>query len=96
MAEPVVWIEGIGSGAGPFSVWMPMPTSDIFTRCKMGNNTLFRFPINLNDDNQETVMVRNTTQETIKSMGGYNINGLRFTNQSHGVYIENGKKRLVK
>ena len=45
-SDPVVWIEGVGSGAEPFSPWMPMPVKDytFHVSCKKDGNTLFLFP----------------------------------------------------
>ena len=35
----VVWVEGVGSGAGPFSPWLPLPPRDLYVRvsCTLGN-----------------------------------------------------------
>ena len=35
----VVWVEGVGSGAGPFSPWLPLPPRDLYVpmSCTLGN-----------------------------------------------------------
>ena len=39
----VVWVEGVGSGAGPFSPWRPLPPSDmcLSQSCTKGNAYIF-------------------------------------------------------
>ena len=33
----VIWVEGVGSGAGPFSPWMPLPAEgSIYLKCGDG------------------------------------------------------------
>ena len=51
--DPVVWVEGIGSGFGLFSPWMPFPTKEkaMLTICKETDDDYFSFP----DDYKEYV-----------------------------------------
>ena len=43
--DNVVWVEGVGSGAGPFTPWMPLPAREsIFTSCCIGKTCKCPFP----------------------------------------------------
>ena len=51
------------------------------------------------DDNNETTgitTVNNTANGTTGQNVYYNLNGQRIAKPQHGVYIENGKKVIVK
>lgn len=43
--ENVVWIEGVGSGAGPFSPWQPLPPEEsLFLSCSVNGTVIFGYP----------------------------------------------------
>ena len=43
--ENVVWVEGVGSGAGPFSPWLPLPPKYSFLQaCDINRTCIFGFP----------------------------------------------------
>ena len=94
----VVWIEGVGSGAGPFSVWMPLPPSNYMTlRCKEDGQSIFSDFYKEYNDNVET----NIGSKYIMKEGNnkkYNLLGRRISksNVHNTPYIQNGKKYLGK
>ena len=91
----VVWVEGVGSGAGPFSPWMPLPPYySILLYCIVDHSCIFGF-----DDfyDAETVNhvgriqdIRNENQQS------YDLSGRRVSHLQKGVYIKDGRKVVVK
>lgn len=96
LIDDVVWIEGIGSGAGPFLPWMPLPARETFFQsCAIGKTCIFGYPDFYNCD--ATNKIRNTHSFTNDYPQLYNLLGHRQSNKpAKGVYIENGRKRVVK
>ena len=92
----VVWVEGFGSGAGPFSPWMPLPPREsIFTSCYVGKTYLFGNYFLYNAD--ISVSVNRISSETnhdnmIIDLTGRSLN----TIPEKGMYIQGGKKWLRK
>ena len=85
----IVWIEGIGSAAGPFLPWMPVPEPDsMFLRCQIGKEYLFCFFV----DN-ETKKVSSPQYQPTRSDGFHDLLGRRLSGQPQkGIYIQDGKK----
>lgn len=92
----VVWVEGFGSGAGPFSPWMPLPPREsIFTSCYVGKTYLFGNYFLYNAD--ISVSVNRISSETnhdnmIIDLTGRSLN----TIPEKGMYIQGRKKWLRK
>ena len=92
----VVWVEGFGSGAGPFSPWMPLPPREsIFTSCYVGKTYLFGNYFLYNAD--ISVSVNRISSETnhdnmIIDRTGRSLN----TIPEKGMYIQGRKKWLRK
>lgn len=92
----IVWVEGVGSGAGPFSPWLPLPPSDLwlFRSCCIGSNCISGYSLFYQDDDATEVdcppCMRNG------SSGIYNLQGQRMRQPTRGVYIQGGKKHLKK
>ena len=44
MIEKVIWVEGVGSGAGPFSPWLPLPPKNSFLQsCEVNQTCIFSY-----------------------------------------------------
>lgn len=89
----VIWIEGIGSGAGPFSPWMPLPprgrsvqSCEIGQACIFGNLDFY--------DNPGTNVIRNI--QSYKKIGTiYDLQGRRLMKAPEkGLYIQDRQKRV--
>ena len=103
IATPIVWIEGLGSGAGPFSPWMsqspilPGRTYPVYyTYYYMDNSCITRSDIfyELNSDTPNAV---NSPQPTQKNDNLYDLQGHKLSGKpERGIYIEDGKKVLLK
>lgn len=94
----IVWVEGVGSGAGPFSPWMPLPPEGrIYSSCNVNKNCIFGYPDFYEADNPADVS--STESQNVQSSeisGLYDSSGRRLsTPPAKGVYIENGRKRLT-
>lgn len=104
LATPIVWIEGLGSGAGPFSPWMPQPPlTPIPDTCfriyytfwwNNSNNALI---IAKSDEFYELApsgtalsspLQSQSWDNTIYDLGGRTLQG----KPNQGIYIENGQK----
>ena len=91
----VVWIEGIGSGAGPFSPWMPLlPECYISVACKDGNHNVVFADFN-KDFNPSAVT--NHSYKRNKSGIIHDLIGRRLSGvPTRGLYIKSGKKHVVR
>ena len=95
-AEPVIWVEGIGSGAGPFSPWLPMPTTGIMINCNEGRDALFLYPYDL-PNYQEPDFIRSVQSDMNESDVIFNLLGRQLQGKpGHGIYIQNGRKVVIK
>lgn len=92
----VVWVEGFGSGAGPFSPWMPLPPREsIFTSCYVGKTYLFGNYFLYNAD--ISVSVNRISSETNHDNMIINLSGRRLNSTPEkGMYIKDGRKWLRK
>ena len=92
----IIWVEGIGSGAGPFYPWMPLP-SLYFSRqsCSIDKQILFGSNGFCQDDYPS--IVGSSKVEAMISSDVYDLQGRKLQQASQkGVYILNGKKVAVK
>jgi hypothetical protein len=97
-ADPVIWVEGVGSGFGPFSPWLPLPTKEysMYTTCEEDEYTWFLFPNDINKwQNTNAVTSPQAAyhgRNEIHGLDGRSLNGLPH----RGVYIQDGWKRVAK
>lgn len=91
----VIWIEGVGSGAGPFSPWMPLPAEgSIYLKC--GDGFFF---CGYSDfyENAGIEAVSNTCHYMKGDNVIHDLLGRCLTGKpSYGLYIEDGRKVMVK
>ncbi len=99
----VVWIEGVGSGAGPFSPWVPLPTEGcIYQGCELNKQYLCTDFYG----NYVPAGIGKILRQGKENDASYDLSGRRVANCSEfqgssfrlpkGVYIQNGKKFVVK
>lgn len=98
LIDNVVWVEGIGSAAGPFSPWMPRPAEQTLylVGCEDANrNLLFSHSdFYIGDD---TNGINATTLDKNKEQITHDLQGRQLRGKpAKGLYIENGRKRMVK
>lgn len=95
-SENVVWVEGIGSGAGPFSPWLLLPPKFRFIQyCTLFNDIIFSETAFYED--YESSVVATTRSITINSSNIHDLQGRRLTGEpAKGVYIQNGRKKVAK
>ena len=102
--DNVVWIEGIGSGAGPFSPWIPLPPYNTFLQgCELDGTCLFGYPDFYDADISDSV--GSTHNKGSYDNSSYDLSGRRLSVSPassvpsvlpKGVYIKDGKKMMVK
>ena len=94
--DNVVWVEGIGSGAGPFSPWLPMPPKYSFLQlCEVNRTCIFGYPDFYDAKEVDAISV---PCSVIKGRDeNYGLQGRRLSGTPrHGVYIYDGRKVVVK
>ena len=108
IATPIVWIEGLGSGAGPFSPWMsqspilPGRTYPVYyTYYYMDNSCITRSDLfyELNSDTPNAVNFSQPTKEesTLYDLLGRKLNSLPLKGAGgSAIYIEDGQKKVMK
>ena len=86
----VVWVEGVGSCAGPYSPWLPIPPENsIRLVFKNEGNLIFSFSSIYDEMSGGASPVYKTDKNIIP----FDLQGRRLnTEPKHGVYIQNGKK----
>ena len=91
----VIWVEGVGSAAGPFSPWMPLPPRNTFFQsCEINGKCV----LNYQDFyyNYEPNAIIDARSEKMKSKTVYDLQGRRLNGvPQHGLYIQ-GEKKIVK
>jgi hypothetical protein len=100
-ADTIVWIEGVGSSAGPFLPWSPRPSIPsisiypfITSHCSIGNHSICNFS-RFYEITKTTVLT--SPQPTEDSGTLYDIQGRRLSGKpARGIYIEDGKKKVMK
>jgi hypothetical protein len=89
----VVWIEGVGAGAGPFLPWVPLPPQGMSQRWCVLNDFYFTwrdYYTLLSPADIETIRYAKDAGSLI-----FDLQGRRLTRQpAKGVYIQDGKKRV--
>ena len=93
----VIWIEGVGSGAGPFSPWVPLPTEGyIYQGCELNKEYLCTDFYG----SSEPAGIEKMNRKRNINDASYNIQGKSVANGNmvlpKGIYIQNGKKIVVK
>jgi hypothetical protein len=94
--DDIVWIEGIGSGAGVFSPWQPLPGKGGFIqRCYVGDTYIFGQTLYYEEEDPS--VVGSPQAAKMKSSAIYDIDGRKLQRvPQKGIYIQNGKKVAVK
>jgi len=92
----IVWIEGVGSGAGPFSPWIPLPPRDSYLQsCMLNKVCLFGYPDFYEDYTTGSVSI--TRSRSNSPIVPYDLQGRQLAQKpTKGVYIQDGKKVVVK
>ena len=93
----IVWVEGVGSGAGPFSPWLPIPPEgSLFLSCYVNKDRVFYSPGFY--ENSELSAIGTTLFNKDDEGFIYDIQGRNHSGQptNKGIYIQNGKKVVVK
>lgn len=92
----IVWIEGVGSGAGPFSPWMALPPRDSYLQsCELNKVYLFGYPDFYGDYTMGGVSSTRITSDT--NIDSFDLQGRQLqSNPGKGLYIQDGKKYVVK
>ena len=88
--DNVVWVEGIGSGAGPFSPWLPLPPMDSFLQlCEVNRTCIFGYPDFY--DAKEVDSIFAPCPVIKESNKNYDLQGRRLSGKpGKGVYIVGG------
>jgi hypothetical protein len=98
----VVWIEGVGSGAGPFSPWVPLPTEGcIYQGCELNKQYLCTdFYGNYVPAGIGKIQHQGNVNDASYDLSGHRVSVSSASSVSSvlpkGVYIQNGKKFVVK
>ncbi len=89
----VVWVEGIGSGAGPFCPWLLFPSQHgIYLECYVNKEYLFDY---LDFESSGSAAIGSTRYKKHKSGIIHDVLGRRLMSQpTNGIYIQNGQKRI--
>ena len=93
----IVWVEGVGSGAGPFSPWQPLlPFENFLLECTVDKIHIFGYPYPRSYE-IFTTNIGSPQYKTTGGMGFYNLQGHKLNAlPQNGVYIQNGKKIIGK
>ena len=95
--DNVVWVEGVGTAAGPFLSWLPLSYKDwIMMNCREGNRNLL---FGNRDFNTNVVdAVRDVRRKVNGKDDSYNLQGRRIQGEplSKSVYIREGMKYVKK
>lgn len=101
IAKSIVWIEGLGSGSGPFSPWMAQspkcPDKDrqvYITYWGNSNNTSPHIATSDDFYDLESSTAVTSPQQSSGNDTLYDLEGRELSKKpTQGIYIENGKKR---
>lgn len=90
----IIWVEGIGSSAGPFLPWLPAAQdNNVFLECHDGEgHVLFG-----QSDFQSNVLshISGVSSQSEESKVFYDLQGRQLQQQPRrGLYIERGRKRM--
>lgn len=99
LLDHVIWIEGVGSAAGPFSPWMPRPAKEtIFLGCEDGKQkALIGYSDFYKDYN--AVDISSATLQNGGHSSGYDLQGRQLPDSEwssgrmpKAIYIRDGRK----
>ena len=93
----IIWVEGIGSGAGPFCPWMPLPPRRFsIQQCYIGRQFLFGTD-GFRQEEYPSIVI-GSQSEVIPPTDVYDLQGRKNNSQFRrkGIYIQNGVKRVIK
>lgn len=92
----VIWVEGVGSGAGPFSPWMPLPPrNSILLSCEINRTCVFAYPDFYDADVSNAINSPGISTYPVSS--SYDLSGRPVPGKAQrGLYIENGRKVVTK
>lgn len=95
--DNVVWVEGVGSGAGPFSPWLPLPPrKSIFTSCCIGKTCIFG-DTDFYDAEVSVSVNSILSKRKDNENNNFDLTGRRLNSTPEkGIYIKDGKKWLRK
>ena len=90
----IIWAEGVGSSAGPFSPWLPLPPEEsLFLSCY--ENEVYIFGNTEFYEHFETNGISNARYPISERDIIYDLQGRSFaTPPAKGLYIQNGRKLL--
>ena len=95
----VTWIEGVGSGAGPFLPWVPFPPyGRIYLDCTVKGGDSFSFyDVYKAEDTTEVPALDSSGIPRERDDSFYDLQGRRLTGEpGKGLYIQNGRKIIAK
>lgn len=95
MIDNIIWIEGVGSGAGPFSPWMPLlPRGTFFQSCEIDRTCI----IGYSDFYENSVTNAISNIQSYKKIGTiYDLQGRRLMKDPEkGLYIQDGQIKMIK
>lgn len=89
----VIWVEGIGSGAGPFSPWMPSPIDGVMLGCYVDETSLFGYEDFYDMDISAPVGRVHDGQRRDNKL--YDLQGRRLSAPpAKGMYIEDKRVKI--
>lgn len=89
----VTWIEGIGSGSGPFLPWLPLPPyGRIHLNCTVKGGNTFSFHDVYNEESTEVPALDSSDITRGHNDFLYDLLGRPSSELRSGVYIRDGKK----
>ena len=103
---PIVWIEGLGSAAGPFSPWMPIPAPSSYfdwdddIPCQFTSYYLNRdyIGVSYEFDKVESIEIPSAISSFEPTQEGdnlYDLQGRKLSDKpEREIYIESGKKKV--
>lgn len=87
----VVWVEGVGSGAGPFSPWLPLPPAyGVIHSCEVNRTCIFGSPDFRLADIESGI--GDTRSDVKKREETYDFTGRKGTRRTP--YIKGGRKYM--
>ena len=93
----VIWVEGVGSGAGPFAPWLLLPPRNrIIQYCYVNKDCIFSSSGFY--ENSEPAAIGTALYGKDESGFIYDLQGRRTDDalSAKGIYIQNGRKVVVK
>lgn len=94
--DNVIWVEGIGSNVGPFFPWFPLQPQHAFVMtCSVDKTFIFGSSDFYTSFEPDAI---STTRHIVnKNRNFYNLQGHRMSSTpGNGIYIQNGKKRIMR